>query len=361
MTRRHLEAVVVAMLAGGAVAPGSIGCGGSTAQQQHRVQAGPGATPMPDWVAGGGPAGDTLCGMGVAGAGFDADSPYPKELSRSRALSNLAGILGTQVQEAIIDNQESNGGNDVQLARVLHVDDALLDQVGQVAKTAYWLDADGSGPYGQKGFTYANACMSAEDAQGAFKLDPAALKDTGKTTRETPDSQPRWLGWSGKQPGGRLCAIGYSEPTFFADKTFDAVVDDVRGQLALVVQTLVSSYYEELSNGSTDLAQQMTVASTDALSKGVIVTHYWHDLEGIGPYHHKHTTYGWGCVYPVDVLKTTLAKTQDKLPEDAQKKIEAVKTRAAQAFDALDAETVRQAAKGPGPATSAAQADGGQE
>jgi hypothetical protein len=308
---------------------------------------------MPAWVVGGNPSADALCGMGVAGAGFDADSPYPRELSRARALSNLAGILETQVQEAIIDNQETSGAYDIQLARVMHVDAALLEQVGQIAQTEYWLDAAGEGPYGQKNFTYANACMSAKDAQGAFKLDATALKDGPSAPRDRPDQAPRWLGWSGKQPGGRLCAVGYSEPAFFADHTFDAVVNDVRGQLAQVVQTLVSSYYEELSDGRRDLVQQMTVASTDALSKGVIVTHYWHDAQGIGPYHRKHTTYGWGCVYPVDVLKTTLAQTEAKLPEDAQKKIERVKTRAAEAFDALEAESVRHAAQAPTPAPPA--------
>lgn len=328
---------------------GLAGCAGAT-QQTARARTATPAAAAPAWIREEEISGDMLCGLGIAGAGFDAESPYPKQLSQSRAINNLAGILGTQVQEAIIDQQSTSmRGVDVQLARVLHVDDELLAKVESIATTEYWLDLAGEGPFTQKNFTYAHACISAKDAQGMFKLDPQMLKNQLKTGKSAPDHVPSWVASVGKQPGGRVCAVGFSLPAFFADKTFDTVVDDVRGQLAQVIQTLVGSYYEEVSNGHGDVAQEMTVASTDALAKGVIVTHYWHDRDGRGPNKQKETTYGWGCVYPVDVVRTALNAAAKKLPESERDKVAAVRQRAEKAFGDLDAEE----AKHPGSAVTA--------
>ena len=285
----------------------------------------------PSWVESEALQGGQLCGLGVAGAGFDSNSPYPKQLSQERAVLNLAGILGTQVQEAIVDDQ-TNSGTQVDTAQLLKVDDSLVERVGSVAKTEFWLDAAGSGPYAQKNFTYAHACLTAQDLQGAFKIDPKQFKSAGGS-RVVPSQVPTWITQSGKQPGGRMCAVGYSLPAFFADNTFGSVVDDVRGQLAENIQTMVSSYYEEASDGQHDVVEQMTVATTQSLAKGVIVTHFWHDRDGIGPNKHKMTTYGWGCVYPMDVMSQGLSAAHEKVPEA---KIAAVRQRAAAAFASVD-------------------------
>ena len=47
-----------------------------------------------------------------------------------------------------------------------------------------------------------------------------------------------------------------------APPTFDVVVEDVRSQLAEVLQTLVSSYNEELTTDRYMLYEMMTVATT---------------------------------------------------------------------------------------------------
>jgi len=44
------------------------------------------------------------------------------------------------------------------------------------------------------------------------------------------------------KPDGRVCAVGYSLPTFHADKTFQNVCRDLRWQLANIIQAFVSSY-----------------------------------------------------------------------------------------------------------------------
>src|SRR5689334_8677807 len=90
-----------------------LGCGGS---KKHSAgpEVAPGEPP-PDWVVQVELSEDKLCGSGVAGAGFDEFSPYPKQLSQERAVRNLAGILGTNVQEAIFDTVNTWNGQSVEL------------------------------------------------------------------------------------------------------------------------------------------------------------------------------------------------------------------------------------------------------
>jgi len=153
---------------------------------------------------------------------------------------------------------------------------------------------------------------------------------------------PAWLDKNGIQPGGRLCAVGFSLPTFFPEKTFEVVVEDVRAQLAEVLQTLVSQYSEEITNDHQSAFEMMTVATTQAISKGAIVTDYWYDEDGQGPNKKKRSTYGWGCVYPVDVMKQTAKALEKELPENTVAK---VRERAAAAFDDLDKEIEKRAAQ----------------
>lgn len=295
---------------------------------------------IPEWVMAEPFNGDALCGLGVAGPGYDRDSPYPKQLSEERAVENLAGILGTQIQEAIIDRQD-NDGTSVDFARTMRVDDALLQQVASVAKTEFWLDVDGDGPYQQRNFTYAHTCMDADTMHNAMHVDPSVFKNPGTLAHSNMETPPTWLTMSGRQPGGRICAVGYSMPAFFADQTFQTVVDDVRGQLTDTVQTLVSSYYQELSNAKYDLSEEMTVATTNAISKGAIVVTFWHDRDGMGPFKQKLTTYGWGCIYPMDIVHSTFSAAVQKAPQSDKDRIAQVEARAELAMNALDAETAK--------------------
>ncbi|MEM6734164.1 MAG: hypothetical protein AAF658_21555, partial [Myxococcota bacterium] len=265
----------------------------------------------PEWVVQMEFEGGKLCGLGVAGAGFFEDSPYPKQLSRERAIRNLAGILSTRIQEAIIDKETTYRGQSTRLARLVTVDEELIAKVDASSDTEYWRDIGGWGPFAQKSFTYAKACIDVHTAAELMRVSDQELNVAAAgSNRIDPDTVPTWIDRRGEQPGGRLCAVGFSLPTFHPDKTFEAVVEDVRVQLAKVIETLVSSYYEELTTArgtrTKSYQELMTVASTQAVSNGVIVTDYWYDERGIGPFGRRRTTYGWGCVYPVDVLSATL-------------------------------------------------------
>ncbi|MEL6340049.1 MAG: hypothetical protein AAFQ65_09080 [Myxococcota bacterium] len=292
----------------------------------------------PAWVVQLEFAGGELCGLGVAGAGFYEDSPYPKRLSRERAVRNLAGILGTQIQEAIID-ESSSRVTSVRLARLITVDDALIAKIDDSAEVDYWLDRAGSGPFAQKGFTYAKACLDAHTAATLLDVSDEVLEvAAASNARVDPYRVPDWIDRRGKQPGGRLCTVGFSMPMFHPDKTFGAVVEDVRVKLAQVIRTLVSNYYEELTINDHTYQEMITVASTEAVSNGVIVTDYWYDQDGIGPFSRRRSTYGWGCIYPVDVLAVAFEAVEEAAPEDDRDALEQVRERAEAAFDDLDAE-----------------------
>ena len=88
------------------------------------------------------------------------------------------------------------------------------------------------------------------------------------------------------------------------------------------------------------------------ISKGAVVTHYWYDRDGIGPFQKRRTTYGWGCVYPVDVLQQSAAAVEESAPEEEKNIIAQVRERAKTAFSDLDAEIERRENKAQSEATS---------
>ncbi|MEZ4272548.1 MAG: hypothetical protein R3C68_14305 [Myxococcota bacterium] len=313
----------------------------STPTAQPRIS----GAPPPNWVSGLKIAPGLICGTGTAGRGFDAWSPYPKQLSEERAVRNLAGILGTTVQEAIID-KETEHNTQIRYARTMHVDQRLIDKVAEAVETDFWIDKDGTGPYGAKDFTYARSCMKPSQVAAAFQIDPRKLAQI-PAENSSPRTIPSWINHHGKRPDGRLCAVGYSLPTFHPDKAFTRVVEVIRSQLATVVQTFVSSYYEELSTDRTATYEAMTLATVDAISTGAIVTHYWYDRDGIGPNQRSRTTYGWGCVYPLDILQQRSEQVAKSRPPEESDVIAKVRQRAAAAFDNLDAEIDKRSARTP--------------
>ncbi len=331
------------------------GCGGAQRQTRRRGSKQV-AEPAPTWVSHVEVTSDRLCGLGVAGAAFDVNSRFPKELSEERAVRNLAGVLETVVQEAIIDRSTTHTQS-IEMALVLHVDEGLIEQVADMAESDFWLDVDAVGPFKQENFTYAHSCIDAKVAAGAFNFDASKVrKKSSKKDPIGPQYVPSWIRRTGTQSGGRLCAVGFSLPTFHPDKTFVVVVEDVRAQLAHVLTTLVSSYYEELTTTRYQYVEAMTVATTQAISKGAIVTDFWYDRAGIGPFGRKRTTYGWGCVYPVDVMLKTIENVEDDLPQDI---VAQVRERARNAFDELDAEIDKRdpQAQQPTPSPTAAMGD----
>lgn len=304
----------------------------------------------PKWVVRMEFEGGELCGLGVAGAGFYENSPYPKTLSRKRAVENLAGILSTRIQEAIIDRYTTYRGQSVRTERLVTVDERLIEKVDGAAEVDYWRDVGGYGPFAQKNFTYAKACIDVHTAAELLQVSDSELAVAAAgSSRIDPSRVPEWIDRRGEQPGGRLCTVGFSMPTFHPDKTFEVVVEDVRVKLSTVIVALLSSYYVDLErdrNGQNlNYQEQMNVATQHAVANGVVVTDYWYDENGIGPFEKRRTTYGWGCIYPVEVLSASLEELEDNAPEEDKEVFRKVRERAQEAFADLDEEIEKREAK----------------
>ena len=317
------------LLCVGLVGLGLAGCAHHSANSTGEVAP---ATPKPAWMTQWTYSAEKICGIGMAGPGFPG-SPYPEEQARGRAVRNLAGSIETAVQEAIIATQRESGSH-VTLRRHFEIDADLLKNVSDRAAVDYWVDVRGEGPFLGEGFTYARACIDAATGLADPELDKLVERVLTSQKVTTPTQVPAWLNYQGTQPGGRLCAIGFSKPAFYAEQTFGNVVDDVRGQLAQVIATLVSEYQQDVQ-GSVQLNEIMTVASSQGVAEGVVVTHYWFDAEAVGPMAQKGTTYGWGCIYPNRVIQSALESAESILPEQEKSMVEAVRTRAGSAFDEL--------------------------
>lgn len=289
-------------------------------------------TPVPEWITDWTYSADKICGIGMAGPGFPG-SPYPEEQARSRAIRNLAGSIETAVQEAIIATQKESGSH-VTLRRHFEIDSALLKDVDARAKLDYWVDAQGEGPFAGPGFTYSRACLDTATGLADPALDKLVERALSSNKEVKAQEIPVWLNYEGTQPGGRLCAVGFSQPAFYAEQTFGNVVEDVRGQLAQIITTLVSEYQHD-AEGSVQLNEIMTVASSQGVAEGVVVTHYWFDANGEGPMAQKAATYGWGCIYPNRILKSAVESAQSILPQEEKAVLEAVRKRANSAFEEL--------------------------
>ena len=269
--------------------------------------------------------------MGVAGPGYP-NSDYPRQLARERSLYNLTGSLKTNVLEAIVDETRNNVTR-VEMVHVVEIDEALLEGVSAMSRTEYWHDHAGQGPFGAANFVYAQSCIDAPRA-----VEPPDNSGYGdEPTRMDSREPPPWVHRFGRQEDGRLCAVGYSLPVFFADHTFTHVEKDVRLQLSTVVTTLVSSFFEDRQAGERSHVESTVVASTQAVIKGAVVSHYWFDRHGVGPQATRNTTYGWGCVYPVEIVTRAVIQTE-KQESPGVNLAPAVRKRARDAFEALDLE-----------------------
>ena len=292
---------------------------------------------------------DKVCAVGIAGRTHKMAQHKAKELSRERAVRNLAGVFETMIQEAQIE-KASTHGDEMEYARSVQVSEEMVERVDQAAKSEYWVDDQGVGPFSERGFTYANVCVKANFLKEA-KIPRKALLERADAVRLVRNEPPPWLQWVGATQGARLCATGFSLPALHPDATFENVVEDVRSQLVKNAKSLVMSVSEEFSvcrvggDRCEEVINIVNMATTEAVSQGVLVNHFWYDRNGVGPNKKKRSTYGWGCVFPVSSLQAAVAKAKEKVPELDVPTVDRVKMRASDFFDELEREEAKAEAK----------------
>lgn len=301
------------------------------------------ATPQPDWVSRLQVEGDEVCGIGIAGRTYQTQWEKAKALATERANANLAGTLQSSVLESEIVKDTERGAQ-IEYSRTVDVDPETIEGVAKGARTDTWYDVKGEGPASEAGFTYARSCLAASIVASQLKIPPSAIKQVPSGV-EAVNTVPPWLGWIGSQRGARLCAVGYSDPGYYSEALVQSVADDVRGQLVTAAKSVVMSAFEETSickgEGTARCEQEiseLTAATNEAVSRGVVVTHFWFDKNGLGPRQRKRSVYGWGCVYPIVAVHAASAPApaQAATPAPDADAIAKVKARAEAMFEELD-------------------------
>ncbi|MBI2378880.1 MAG: hypothetical protein HYV07_33100 [Deltaproteobacteria bacterium] len=316
----------------------------------------PAGVEVPPWVLSNSPEGGKVCGVGIAGRAFFKESEAPKNLAKDRAIRNLAGIFESLVLEAQIVHQTETTQN-VEFQRAVTVDEDLIAQVAAAASAEFWFDALGAGPMREKEFTYGRACVDATMASEKLGVDQKALEEKAEAEGHQ-NEVPEWVTSVGTSKGARLCAVGFSQPTFYVEQTLGNVVDDIRGQLLEKAKSLVMDAFEDTLTckdaSCRAFIHDTLAATTEAISKNVVITSLWYDRRGIGPNHAKRTGYGYGCVYPIKAMSLA---TQAILEEHPEISPETVKEAAEKMFDELESMEAKVAEAPRVPADPAAEAD----
>ena len=229
-----------------------------------------------------------------------------RALARRRASENLAGMLRTVVNSAMVISEDQNNSW-IQSERFLTIDEGLVDQIEQAADHEIWFDLQGEGPFRARERTYNCACLST--AEAGIQIDATQAAQHAIARQYTVDEVPKWLTDSQIQNRSVRCAIGYHERMFHPEEMFQPLTESVRTQLTDKTRSWVLSEFTqtELCGGRdraecTSIIDSVVEAANEGISRGVALTAVWLDTRGLGPNGKKMTAYGWGCVFDRQIL-----------------------------------------------------------
>lgn len=106
-------------------------------------------------------------------------------------------------------------------------------------------------------------------------------------------------GWLLKPPRekGRICAVGASEPTYYAEDAKEVAAENARKELARTIRVAVSSVMvdDSGSRSSSNISETSSWATSAVLEKSEIAD-YWRDVEGMASFGRKGVTYALACM-----------------------------------------------------------------
>lgn len=270
--------------------------------------------PPPGWLLTEAVQGRSICSWGVAGRAYDPKSEGPKDLATERAVTNLAGMYVSHVIDTELSKATERSNFGGRRMVTVEVPEDIVELAASKAETETWRDADGTGPLGKegRGFTYARACIDDLPVTTLSGKRKKALSYPPFTT-----DPPPWLDWVTSRDGAALCAVGMSDPFYDPAEIFQAVVDSVRAQLLVEAKTWVAEEVETRVDCRADrdacdarIRAELAI-TTEALSKGVAVTHFWYDR--VGAHGKKRAAWGWGCVYKANAAQAAYDKMRQEL------------------------------------------------
>lgn len=253
-----------------------------------------------------------VCAWGIAGRAYHPESEAPKALAVENGVRTLAGAYLTAVVQSEISRSNQSADVSMRTELVTEVpEDVLAATAEAIREPDVWRDPEGVGPLGPegRGYTYARVCI--EDPQ--IRVDPGRRRaaDIAPFSSEPPD----WLEWLGSQDDATMCALGFSLPVYDPATIFANVEEAVRAQLIEQARTWVVDEVETHTRcrESGDCAERIRAElaiTTEAISRGVVLTHFWYDWQGAKA---RRGAWGWGCVYRGVAAKEALARVRARL------------------------------------------------
>ena len=276
-----------------------------------------------------------LCSIGVAGPGTTLDGP--KELSKSRAVDDLAHSIETMVWEGIID-KERNGVAAVRSQEIVGTSGDLILELREAASVDWWYDAIGEGYVGLPRYTYTRVCTPHSGGQ-------SGTDELSRTSGLYADlaAGPPWLKGDFPRLDGRLCAVGLSRRTYDPSDALEQASQDVRAQLSVSLFALVSTLTEERQSTRRFSSESIIVGLNLGEVKGAVVRDQWFDREGLGPLQEKGAAYAYGCVFPEIEFERKRREALAEGREDQAAAYERARSDARAFFDGLDEEEKKRA------------------
>lgn len=125
--------------------------------------------------------------------------------------------------------------------------------------------------------------------------------------------------WVKRTPhgSGTLCAVGTSEPTYFAEDAKPSAAENARKEIAKTISVTINTIMVERATESrfrVDEATVSTVSSwaTEQAVEGAVIKEYWYDKDGVVS-QIKGVTYALACVVEgVSGIKNTVMEGLEK-------------------------------------------------
>lgn len=172
---------------------------------------------------------------------------------------------------------------------------------------------------------------------------------------EPPEKPPTWVDALPKH-SGKLCAIGYSGPTFYQTDCLKNAADNARGHLSQAISVKIRTITIDITDGTRgsydmDVMVEGSESASESVLNGSEVESQWLDRFGQrGP---DNGCYSLVCIDPSKPIQSLVDKLEEKkLPP---KTVEKVRQNAEAAFEELEKEEakVRPAPPPPKPAPPA--------
>jgi len=145
--------------------------------------------------------------------------------------------------------------------------------------------------------------------------------------------------WVDRQPrhAGRLCAVGYSGPTFYQQDCVKNAAENARSHLAESISVTIRTITLDISDGTRgsfdrDVFVEGSESASEVVLQGAEVQAQWLDVEGVRG--ERNGCYAWVCIDPSKPLEQLVDKLEEKkLPP---KTVEKVRQNAEAAFKELE-------------------------